>query len=284
MVQHAPVLVIHGGTGFRVSERRLQQMRRVLSALCARAYGYLQTHSALDAVTYAVQLLEDQPLFNAGTGSTLQRDGRIRMSASVMDGASQRFAAVLNIERVRNPVLVAKCLLPEPDRILAGPEATRFARAHGFHPWQPLTPLSRRRWEERMRETSDRGTVGAVALDGTGHLAAATSTGGKGFEHPGRVSDSGLPVGNYANAHAAVSCTGVGEDIVDEALAARIIQRVSDGQRLARAFARTFRELKEHRRLAGAIGLDRVGQTIWKTTLPVLVAVAQTRARQVRSF
>jgi L-asparaginase len=122
--------------------------------------------------------------------------------------------------------------------------------------------------------------VGAVALDRDGRLAAATSTGGK----AGRVSDSGVPAGNYANEAAAVSCTGNGEDIMEEALAVRIAQRVSDGAMLRRAFAGTFRELAQRRRRAGAIGLSRSGRYEWATTLPVLFAVAQTPTGQHRSF
>ena len=279
-----PVLVIHGGTGSRPPRSRLERLRRSLRAICEEAYAHLRTHSALESVALAVRLLEDAPLFNAGTGSVLQEDGRARMSASVMDGSGVRFAAVLNIERVRHPILVAQALLHDEDRVLAGAGAVRFARSLGFPPWNPVTPLRLRQWRRRRRDQSSLGTVGAVALDRAGRLAVATSTGGKGFERVGRVSDSGLPVGNYANAQAAIACTGNGEDIVDEGLAVRIAQRVADGASLARAFSRTFGELRARRRHAGADGVSRDGRWRWETTLPILLAVAQTRARRVESF
>jgi L-asparaginase len=279
-----PVLVIHGGTGIRAHDKRLGPIRRNLRAICEQAYERLQTHTALETVAYAVKLLEDDPLFNAGTGSVLQEDGRPRMSASIMDGATMRFAGVLNIEQVQNPVLVADALLEERDRVLAGPGATRFARSRGFPVWNSATAVRRKEWQQRWREEAKQGTVGAVALDGHGQLAAATSTGGKTYARVGRISDSGMPAGNFANAHVAVSCTGIGEDIIDEGLAIRLSQRVEDGTPLKKAFATTLQELKTRGRRAGAVALDGHGQFVWGTTLPVLVATARTPGRWAESF
>lgn len=279
-----PVLVIHGGAGGQWSNRRRQTLRRLLRHICDETSEILATSSAVEAVAYAVRRFEDHPAFNAGTGSVLQRDGAARMSASIMDGAHVRFAAVLNIERVRNPVLVAKLLLAEPDRVLAGAGAMRFARSHGIAPWNPVTSARLRQWRTRRREAIPRETVGAVALDRDGRLAAATSTGGKGFERVGRVSDSGLPVGNYANHQVAISCTGLGEEIIDEGLAVRLAQHVADGASLRRAFACVFRELRARVRRVGAIGVDRQGQVVWQTTLPVLFAAARCGRRLVESF
>ena len=259
-------------------------MRRSLRAVCEDAYAYLETRSAVDGVRFAVRRLEDDPLFNAGTGSVLQRDGKARMSASIMDGALRRFSAVLNIEGVRHPVDVASALQGEEDRVLAGSGAVRFAREQGIAPWNSVTPVRLHQWQRRVRDRSAQGTVGAIALDVDGRLAAATSTGGKGFERVGRVSDSGLPVGNYADDQVAVSCTGLGEEIVDEALAVRIAQRVADGRSLAQALALTFRELRARERRVGAIGLDRRGRWAASTTLPVLFAVTRTPARMTETF
>jgi len=278
-----PALVIHGGTGTRPARRRVAQIRRHLRTLAAEMYDRLGCESALETVAFAVQRLEDDPLFNAGTGSAIQRDGHVRMSASIMDGARRRFAGVLNIERIRHPIRVAQLLMDDEDRLLAGAGAFRFARSRGCAPWNPITAARHRQWEHRRAEPSY-GTVGAVALDGDGRLAAATSTGGKGFERVGRVSDSGLPAGNYATTEVAISCTGHGEDIVEEALAARIAQRVLDGHPLRRAFAHIFRELTTRHRRAGAIGIDRHGRWTWATTLPIVFAVAQSRAGHVESF
>lgn len=278
----SPVLVIHGGAGHLPPRARIGQIRQRLRAISEHAFEHLQRHPALDTAVFAVGRLEDDPLFNAGTGSVLQQDKIARMSASVMDGSRLRFGAVVNIERVRNPILVARALLEERDRILAGPEATRFTRARGIPAWNPVTPARLQQWRTRRRE--HRGTVGAIALDAAGRLTAATSTGGKGFETPGRVSDSGLPVGNYANAEVAISCTGTGEDIVDEGLAVRIAQRILDGMSLQHAFTKTFHELRHHRRRAGAVGLDRHGRFVWATTTPALFAVARTHRGSKESF
>jgi len=280
-----PVLVLHGGTGIRPEHKRLGPLRRNLRAISAKAYEHLKTHNALETVSFAVRLLEDDPLFNAGTGSSLQADGRARMSAAIMDGPTLRFAAVLNVERVRHPVLVADALLDEEDRVLAGTGAIRYARLKKFPAWNPVTALRRRQWQQRRREqVAGYGTVGALALDAEGALAAATSTGGRGFERVGRVSDSGMPAGNYANADAAVSCTGVGEDIVDEALAVRLVQRLTDGTSLKKAWAVTFGEMTVRRRRVGAVGLDRHGQWAWSTTVPLLAAVARTATRWAESY
>ena len=117
-----------------------------------------------------------------------------------------------------------------------------------------------------------RGTIGVVALDTQGSLAAGTSTGGKGFERIGRVSDSAMPAGNYATAQAAISCTGIGEDIIDECLAARIVVRVTDGLSLHQAFERSFTEAARNQRDFGAIGLDGTGAIGWGKTSQVLLA------------
>ncbi len=111
-----------------------------------------------------------------------------------------------------------------------------------------------------------------MVLDQRGHLAVGTSTGGKGFERIGRVSDSATPAGNYANSLAAVSCTGIGEDILDEALAARIVVRVTDGLPLEAAFEKSFREAASRQRDFGAIGLDHRGAIAWGKTCDVLLA------------
>ncbi len=108
-------------------------------------------------------------------------------------------------------------------------------------------------------------------MDTQGYLAAGTSTGGKGFERIGRVSDSAMPAGNYATNHAAISCTGIGEDIIDECLAARIVVRVTDGLSLSKAFERSFAEAREHKRDLGAIGIDATGAIAWGKTSQVLL-------------
>lgn len=264
-----PKLIIHGGlssaAGFR---RNKDKEREALAVVANNAFAYLATRSAVETAAFAVSLLEDNPLFNAGTGSKLQSDGIIRMTASIMDGAKERFAGVINIREVKNPVQIAAKLLSYDDRVLASEEALTFARSHGFPAYNPETPRCREAFEARLRGKT--GTVGCVVLDSDGRLAAATSTGGKGYEIPGRVSDSSTVAGNYANPHAAVSCTGTGEDIVNMALAARVVTRVSDGMNLQEAADRSIMEMRAHKGDAGFIALDKHGHMLQAATDPYL--------------
>lgn len=265
-----PVLIIHGGAGRNFQDqRRFRRVRKKMRRILKLGYQKLVETNALDAVTYVVRLLEDDPEFNAGTGSMLQADGKARLSASVMDASTMRFAGVINIENIKNPVLVARALLSENSRVLAGSGAFRFARKIGFKAEDPRTTKAIRRWRERKEQGTD--TVGACALDRLGHLASATSSGGRGFELPGRVSDSGMPIANFADDKCAISATGNGEEIIDEGFAVRIAQRIQDGRTLRRAFQKTFRELRARKRRIGAIGLDRKGNVAYAKTTDILI-------------
>ena len=228
------------------------------------------SNTALDTVVYAVQLLEDHPLFNAGIGSQLQKDGKIRMSAALMDGRSKKFSGVLNIESIQNPIHVARALQMVDDRVLGGEGAINFAKNIGKETVNVEIPERRKEYENRVKSAGI-GTVGCVVLDNKGHLAAATSTGGKGFELPGRISDSGTVAGNYANDFCAISCTGVGEDIVSGALAAKIVTRVTDGLSIKDSFAKSFQELKKFDGFAGAIGVDALGNMYYQESHPKIV-------------
>lgn len=253
-------IIIHGGffSEADTTDEVKKSKQDALAEIVRKAYAYLEDHSALETVVYAVELLEDCALFNAGTGSQIQRDGKIRMSASLMDGISLKFSGVINIEDVKNPIRVAERLLAFDDRVLGGEGALDFARSEGFDYYNPETEHRKKEYESK-RGLARLGTVGCVALDGAGNLAAATSTGGKGFEIPGRVSDSSTVAGNFANAVCGVSCTGVGEDIVSGAVAAKIVTRVTDGMSLRDACSKTFAELKPFDGFAGAIVLDSDG-------------------------
>src|SRR5580698_6717699 len=173
-----------------------------------------------------------------------------------MDGKTMRFSGVINVEDVKNPICIAEKLLNYDDRVLSGKGALNFARENGFDYYNPETPQRRKEYEKKLSDSIRLGTVGCVALDVLGNVAAATSTGGKGFEIPGRVSDSATTAGNYANAFAGISCTGVGEDIVSGALASTIAARVADGMPLALATEKTFNELKPIDGFAGIIGIS----------------------------
>ena len=265
-------IMIHGG--FFSESTQSEEIKRLkqdaLGEIIQKSHHFLLSNTALDTVVYAVQLLEDHPLFNAGIGSQLQKDGKIRMSAALMDGKSKKFSGVLNIESIQNPIHVARALQMVDDRVLGGEGAINFAKNIGKEIVDVEIPERRKEYENRVKSAGI-GTVGCVALDNKGHLAAATSTGGKGFELPGRISDSATVAGNYANDFCAISCTGVGEDIVSGALAAKIVTRVTDGLSIKDSFAKSFQELKEFDGFAGAIGLDALGNMYYKESHPKIV-------------
>lgn len=287
-----PKLIIHGGAGSSLkSKGGLESVRRSLHAVLEAVYPLLlDGATAAAAVIQGCRLLEDDPRFNAGTGSVLQSDGQIRMSASLMNGSQQRFSGVINVSRVQNPILLAEFLQSSPDHVLSDIGALELLRELNLPTYDPLTEIRLQEWilerqgnfskemagvvaeRELVEESAGRGTIGVVALDREGRLAAGTSTGGKGFERIGRVSDSATPAGNYATTQAAISCTGIGEDIIDECLAARIVVRVTDGMPLQAAFEKSFKEAAQNQRDFGAIGIDATGAISWGKTCEVLLA------------
>lgn len=265
-------IIIHGGF-FSESDQSNEvktAKQNSLKYITEQAFEYLRTHSAFDTAAYAVSLLEDDPLYNAGIGSQIQSDGVIRMSAAIMDGTTQKLSGVINLQDVKNPVFVAKELIKEDDRVLGGNGAKIYASEHGFENFSTEIPQRRSEYEAKLK-TGGKGTVGCVALDKDGKLAVATSTGGKGFEIPGRISDSATVAGNYANSICAVSCTGVGEDIVSNATAAKIVTRTTDGMSLKEAFSKTFGELKTIDGFAGAIAIDKDGNIYHQDSYPTMV-------------
>ncbi|MFZ4106836.1 isoaspartyl peptidase/L-asparaginase [Flavobacterium sp.] len=265
-------IIIHGGFFSESSTNHETKVAKqeALLRIVKDSYAHLKTHSALETVVYAVSLLEDDELFNAGIGSQIQSDGKIRMSASLMEGTTEKFSGVINIEEVKNPIQVALELMKVDDRVLGGNGATNFARQHGFEKFSTEIPQRKAEYEAKLAATR-LGTVGCVALDADGKLAAATSTGGKGFEIPGRISDSATVAGNYVNAFCGVSLTGVGEDIVSNATAAKIVTRVTDGFTLEKAFEKTFTELKPYDGFAGAIAIDKEGNMFHQDSHPSMV-------------
>jgi L-asparaginase len=265
-------IILHGGffSEAGTTDNVKKSKQHALTTIIEKAYTFLQDHSALETTVHAVELLENCDLFNAGIGSQIQRDGKIRMSASVMDGVSLRFSGVINIEDVKNPIRVAERLLSIDDRVLGGEGAIHFARSHGFSYFNTETLQRKKEYEDKLASTG-LGTVGCVVLDDKGNLAAATSTGGKGFEIPGRISDSSTVAGNFANAVCGVSCTGVGEDIVSGAVAIKIVTRVTDGMSVKEACSKTFAELKPFDGFAGAIVLDKEGNIFHIESHPRMV-------------
>jgi len=265
-------VIIHGGFFSESStnaETKLAK-QQALERIVKKSHDFLKTHSALETVVYAVSQLEDDALFNAGIGSQIQSDGKIRMSAALMDGSTQKMSGVINIEAVKNPIQVAVKLLNYDDKVLGGEGATNFARQNGFGIFDTEIPQRRAEYEAKLQSLGT-GTVGCVAIDNSGKIAVATSTGGKGFEIPGRISDSATVAGNYANAFCGVSLTGVGEDIVSNATAAKIVTRVTDDFSLKAAFEKTFAELKQNDGFAGAIAIDANGNIYHQDSYPSMV-------------
>jgi L-asparaginase len=220
----------------------------------------------------AIELLENDPLYNAGLGSKIRSDGKIRMSASLMDGRRLRFSGWVNVEGVKNPIRLAKLLQTRDDRVLAEAGARQFAREAGLSFASPFTPRAR---ADLQRKT---GTVGAVALDRKHHLAAATSTGGRGFEYPHRVSDTPTVAATFANRLGAVSATGVGEEIVEHAVAARICAFLEAGFSLKAATQRVLAQVRRNRAQFGWIAVDCHGQMQAVTATKTLIWARATPA------
>lgn len=268
-----PKLIIHGGAGnVSFSDDRITSIRVSLRMIIRQTYEVLLNSNSRTAVLYGIRMLEDDPLFNAGTGSKLQKDGVARMSASVMDSTHQHFSAVINVENIQHPIDLADRLSSEKYRILAGEHATHYARQNGFSYYDPVTPERRKEYEQKIKDET--GTVGIVAIDADGTLCAGTSTGGVGMEIEGRVSDSPTVAGNYVSDAAGVTVTGVGEDIVNLSVASRIVAFIETGMPLPRAIARTLSLGESQNAQFGIIAIDSAGIIGYgKTTSHLFFAV-----------
>ena len=253
-----PKMVIHGGVGSLEgdTEKRIT-IHETLILFLMESYPILCDYDAWTATVHCTRLLEDDPNFNAGTGSKLQKDGQVRMSASLMDGRKNSFSAVINIKNIRNPIEIAEKLSHEKHKVIAGDEANEYARKNGIKYFDPITPQSRREYEEKSAGQS--GTVGVVALDKMGNIVAATSTGGMGYELSGRVSDSGTVAGNYATKKVGLSCTGIGEHIVNMGLAVRVASQVENGMPLNETVKNVLKEAAQFRYRLGLVAIDYLG-------------------------
>jgi beta-aspartyl-peptidase (threonine type) len=254
-------VLVHGGAGEWQPKDEAAALAGATAAVRRAADVLARDGSGLDAVVAAVVALEDDPLFNAGTGAALNRDGDVEMDASVMCGHDLRCGAVAGLRRVRNPVLVARRVMECTRHVmLAGEGALQFARAEGFADYDPLTQRAREAW--LRKRTPPAGTVGAVALDRHGRLAAATSTGGVTLKLPGRVGDSPIPgAGNYAHAAAACSATGHGELMMRVVAAKDLCDRVARGEHPQAATEALLREMAASVGAeAGFILLSRTGE------------------------
>jgi L-asparaginase / beta-aspartyl-peptidase len=274
-------MAIHGGAGTmpraEMTSDAEHRYRCGLQEALDAGYGILRDGgSSLDAVTRAVVLLEDNPLFNAGRGSVFTLDGGNELDASIMDGQTLRAGAVCGVTRIRNPVELARAVMERSEHVmLAAAGAEEFAAASGFsfvpqsyfHTPERWAQLQRIRSGERGlsgHTISHVGTVGAVALDSRGHLAAATSTGGMTGKRFHRIGDSPvIGAGTYADDRScAVSATGHGEIFLRCAVAHDICARVRYGSRSLAEAAREviFEELPALEGEGGVIAIDGRGE------------------------
>ncbi|HEY9222877.1 MAG TPA: isoaspartyl peptidase/L-asparaginase [Variovorax sp.] len=281
-----PVIAIHGGAGtiaaVAPNSASAQPYRDALHAIVAAAQAaLLHGASALDAVCLAVEMLEDCPLFNAGHGAVFTHDETHELDAAVMNGADRRAGAVAGVSRIRRPVHAARAVMEDGAHVLlAGAGAEAFARQWGLEMVEPSYFSTEARRQQLMQalatdrvaldhdgpplvEGSKFGTVGAVALDLHGHLAAATSTGGMTNKRVGRIGDSPLiGAGTYADdATAAVSCTGSGEMFMRVVAAYDVCARMRyAGQTLQEATdAVVLQSLPAVGGRGGLIAVDRLG-------------------------
>jgi beta-aspartyl-peptidase (threonine type) len=283
------VLAIHGGAGViskkQMTAEREKQYRDDLEQALRAGYKALQKEGAtsLDAVESAIRVLEDSPRFNAGKGAVFTREGRNELDAAVMEGKEKRAGAVAGLSRIKNPITAARKVLESEHVLLVGPGADQFAVARGAEEVSPVYFWTEERWRQlqkaleeeekqprgdkqaRRPEPADRhfGTVGAVAVDGKGNLAAGTSTGGMTRKRPGRVGDSPIiGAGTYAdNAACAVSATGHGELFIRHAVAHEIVALMKYKKlSVADAAAEALRQLPEEPGgVGGLIALDAAG-------------------------
>ncbi len=228
------VIVVHGGAG-RVAPELEEAVLEGVAAARDRGWRVLAGGgSAVEAAVAAVAYLEDHPLFNAGTGSALNRQGFVEADAAVMDGATLGFGGVAGVRDVKNPIRLAREVLDAEPVLLAGEGASLFARERGIPAYDPAALVTERaleRWREaRRRKVRGSGTVGAVALDARGRLAAATSTGGLVDKPVGRVGDTPLVgAGTYAEAGlGAASATGEGEYLARALVAFRAVAGLAE--------------------------------------------------------
>jgi L-asparaginase / beta-aspartyl-peptidase len=281
-------LIVHGGAGswrpgsdadaIAGTTRAVEAGRKILQA----------GGSALDAACAAAVILEDNPIFNAGTGGVLNYDGYVEFDACVMLSDAAQIGAVSALQRVKNPILVARQVMEQTDHVmLTGEGALRFARVMGHGDHDPITPARYEDWKSKkatldigvgkdargsmkIREFLRKhpeyagGTIGAVALDQHGVLCAATSTGGVTLKLPGRVGDTPLPgAGTFADAFAASSATGTGEYVIRSLSCRAISQGVKDGKSLEASVADVLAQMtRDFDADVGFIGIDANGNAV----------------------
>ncbi|WP_265569490.1 isoaspartyl peptidase/L-asparaginase family protein [Sphingomicrobium nitratireducens] len=298
-------LMIHGGAGSmrrgKLDPAQEEAARTGLDeALSAGEAILSQGGSALDAVEAAARVLEEDPAFNAGRGSVLAHDGHVECDAAIMEGEKRRAGAVAGLRTTRAPITAARRVLENSPHVLMGRGgAEEFALEQGLeqvpNTWF-VTPERRRQLDELLARGSEAfdaeikyGTIGAVAVDEAGHVAAATSTGGLTAKRWGRIGDSPLiGAGTYADDRAAaVSATGLGEIFIRTAAAHEVCARLRYcGEGLQQTLDAVLAEIADMGGSGGLIAVRPGGEAAWSFTTPAMyrAAVGSTRARQVSVF
>lgn len=264
------VLVVHGGAGTIEPEQMTPEKEQAYHEALRQALqqGYEQIRngkSALDAVQAAIHVLEDSPLFNAGKGAVFTHEGTNELDASIMDGHTRKAGAVAGVRNIRNPIDAARAVMERSEHVMmVGRGAELFAAANACDTVPPSYFFTQERWDQLQRTLQDDkfGTVGAVARDRAGNLAAGTSTGGMTNKRYGRVGDSPIiGAGTYCdNRTAGISCTGWGEFYI-RSVAAHRVSALMELKELSvsEAADQVIREIEELGGDGGLISLDRNG-------------------------
>ena len=290
-------LAIHGGAGgdgpwkgpTDLDPQRVTCMQNVLATVGSMLESGID---ALEAVTVAVEMLEDEPLFNAGIGSVLAADGKVTMDASIMNGTDSAAGSVVNVTNIRHPIRAAKKVLEKGWPVMLNSKgAEDFAIKQGVEVvsqnWL-VTDLRKAQWQ-KWKDNNSRpgstdeddgvmldhdgealGTVGAVAIDSQGNLAAATSTGGMTGKPDGRIGDTPIiGAGTWADKHVAVSCTGVGEAFIRTCAAHEVSSRLQMGDSLIEACEHILNQVAPLGGRGGVIAIDNDGNLVmpFQTTL-----------------
>ena len=260
---NTPLIIIHGGASpIDPKGNALKFAISSIENMASLCMNELKSgKSAIKIVVKCLEMLENDEQFNAGIGSALQSDGIPRLTSSIMNGNKQNLSGVISVPYVSNPSKLAEKLQNRNAKVLASPGAELLAREMKLPVASNLTEDKSKKWlynlhKENYQSAVEHDTVGCVVIDNKGRLASGSSTGGVGNEYPGRVSDSGTVAGNYASKFAAITVTGIGEQITNDAVASKTETRIRDGMSLKDAFNKTYAEAKRKKHLYGYIGID----------------------------
>ena len=288
-------IIVHGGAGKLKDRSKEVKVSNGVRRAVLRGYDLLKNgNSSLDAVEQAVRVLEDDPSFNAGTGSVLTFDGKVEMDAAIMYGPTLKVGAIAGVDCIRNPIVLARKVMEETDHVLLeGEGARKFAKLMGFEDYNPVTEKRRKEWEEykekllngeyptwpKIRELIREhpellhGTVGAVAIDEKDSISAATSTGGVFLKLPGRVGDTPIPgAGTYATPYGGASSTGIGEGMMRTLLTKTVVDFIRMGLDAQTAAEAGINFINNTVKLsAGVIAIDNRGNIGFAYNTPYMI-------------